>query len=72
MARGMYHKGRSLSVELEAARQRMTRCLRHGGKEEGCYRARQEGCTGKSSLGIVGPTFEVGSKTVVLTWQTAR
>lgn len=34
---------------LSTLQQRMPRCLSHGMKEQGCYRARQEGCTEKSS-----------------------
>ena len=68
----MHHEARSLAKELEAVRHRMPCCLGHGAKEDGCYGARQDCCTGKSSLGIVGPTFEIGSKNVVLNWQTAR
>jgi len=57
----------SLAAELEAVRQRMTRCLGHGAKEERCYGAHQDDCTGKSSLGIVGLTSEMGSK-AALRW----
>lgn len=33
--------------------QRMLHCLSHRAKEEGCYRAHQEGCNAKSSLGLL-------------------
>lgn len=58
VAHGTHRKARSPAAELEAARQSMLHCLGHGGKEERCYGALQEGCTGKSSLGI-GSTFEM-------------
>lgn len=52
--------------------QRMLHCLSHRAKEKGCSRAHQEGCNGKSSLGLLDQHSRRVSKTEVFIWQTVR